>query len=167
MAMIVLGDRAAEICDGGRSALPILDTGSDEVRRARSVSAMATALPLGPQHNSAPWASLPINSTTTPGWQSITPLHGSNSLLVYRGEGRGAELGSFCLYCAVGGESEEMWMLIVPLVWQCGKSLQLSKGRLLGTGAAVLGTKVGASKRAPLVYVPLKDVEVVALLQLP
>jgi hypothetical protein len=60
-----------------------------------------------------------------------------------------------------------MWMLIVPLVWQCGKSLQLSKGRLLGTGAAVLGTKVGASKRAPLVYVPLKDVEVVALLQLP
>lgn len=61
-----------------------------------------------------------------------------------------------------------MWTLVAPLVSQCCKTvvLQLSKGRLLSTGgaAAVLGSK---SMWAPsMVYIPLKDVEVVALQQL-
>lgn len=56
-----------------------------------------------------------------------------------------------------------MWTLVAPLFSQCGKSLQLGKGRLLGTGAVVLGSQARASKRAPLVYIPLKDVEVIAL----
>jgi hypothetical protein len=80
---------------------------------------------------------------------------------------KGSRIGAaFVSVVLLQEEDEEMWTLVAPLLWQCGKSLQLSKGRLLGTGAAALGAKVGASKRAPLVYVPLKDVEVVALLQL-
>ncbi len=59
-----------------------------------------------------------------------------------------------------------MWTLVAPLLSQSAKSLQLSKGRLLGIGAAALGFQARASKRTPLVFTPLKDVEVFALQQL-
>lgn len=55
---------------------------------------------------------------------------------------------------------------MTPLFAQGCKSLQCSKNRVLGTGAIVLGSQARTTKCAPLVYVPLKDFEVVALQQL-
>lgn len=42
----------------------------------------------------------------------------------------------------------------------------MSKGRLIGAGTAVLGAQARTSKRAAVVYLPLKDVEIIALQQL-
>ncbi len=62
-----------------------------------------------------------------------------------------------------------MWTIVHPMLSQCCKSLKASKGPLIGTGAAFLGSTQLLRlprKSGPLVLIPLKDYEVIALQQL-
>lgn len=64
-----------------------------------------------------------------------------------------------------------MWTIVQPLISQCSKSFNVAKrGRLFVPGATtLLGSQVLLLPKqlsVPLVYLPLKDYEVVALQQL-
>lgn len=62
----------------------------------------------------------------------------------------------------------KMWTIVHPLISQCSKSFSMSRGRLVGMGSTLVGSQVLLlpPKTIPIVYIPLKDYEVVALQQL-
>lgn len=61
-----------------------------------------------------------------------------------------------------------MWTIVHPWISQCSKSYSMSRGRLVCTGAALLGSQalLLPPQTVPIVYIPLKDYEVVALQQM-
>ena len=61
-----------------------------------------------------------------------------------------------------------MWTLVHPFVTQCYQAAGVARIRLLGSGAALVASHCAlrAAVAVPLVYMPLKDYEVVALQQL-
>lgn len=58
-----------------------------------------------------------------------------------------------------------MWTLVHPIVSQCYQAAGAARIRLLGTGAVLTASHcvLRAAVAVPLVYMPLKDYEVVGL----
>lgn len=61
-----------------------------------------------------------------------------------------------------------MWTIVHPLVSQCYQAAGVVRIRLLDSGAALMASHcvLRAAVAAPLVYMPLKDYELVGLQQL-
>ena len=68
----------------------------------------------------------------------------------------------------VGGDLARMWTIVHPFVSQCCQAAGMARARLVGSGAAVMASHclLRSVVAVPLVYVPLKDYEVVGLQQL-
>jgi hypothetical protein len=61
-----------------------------------------------------------------------------------------------------------MWTIVHPFVSQCYQAAGMARNRLVGSGAALVASHclLRPLMAVPLVYVPLKDYEVVGLQQL-
>lgn len=61
--------------------------------------------------------------------------------------------------------TNKMWTIVHPLISQCSKSFNLTRGRVFGPRATLLGSQV-IQLPPKKGYLPLKDYEIVALQQL-